>query len=84
MAFGRFFISNVRDHCPSVVYLLLYDFQPRTQPDLPARIAKGLPLTHYDRRLFYSEGEEGYITYPFADAETEARHQALPIKSSKL
>lgn len=37
-------------------------------PDLPARFAKNLPLNEWDAATFYSEGEKGYIDYPFAKA----------------
>jgi NADPH2 dehydrogenase len=37
------------------------------QPDLPARIAQGIPLTPYVRATFYTpETPVGYIDYPFA------------------
>merc|ERR1712070_451954 len=34
-------------------------------PDLPARIAKGAELTAPKPDLFYTDGPEGYIDYPF-------------------
>jgi 2,4-dienoyl-CoA reductase-like NADH-dependent reductase (Old Yellow Enzyme family) len=37
-------------------------------PDLPHRLAKGLPLTEDDRRTWYSQGPEGYTDYPEAGA----------------
>jgi N-ethylmaleimide reductase len=36
-------------------------------PDLPRRIALGLPLTHYDRATFYGGDQRGYIDYPFSN-----------------
>ncbi|KAF5647139.1 NADPH2 dehydrogenase [Fusarium sp. NRRL 52700] len=33
-------------------------------PDLPARIQNGWPLTKYDRSLFYTPDEHGYTDYP--------------------
>ncbi len=36
-------------------------------PDLPHRLANGVPLTPDDRKTWYSQGAEGYTTYPFAD-----------------
>lgn len=37
-------------------------------PDLVFRIKKGLALTHYNRKTFYTpEVAEGYIDYPFSD-----------------
>jgi N-ethylmaleimide reductase len=35
-------------------------------PDLPARIARGLPLNPYDRATFYTGGARGYTDYPFS------------------
>lgn len=37
-------------------------------PDLPHRLARGLSLTPDDRKTWYSQGPEGYINYPFANA----------------
>ncbi|KIX06270.1 uncharacterized protein Z518_04245 [Rhinocladiella mackenziei CBS 650.93] len=36
-------------------------------PDLPARLAEGLPLNHYDRSTFYGADppSKGYVDYPF-------------------
>ncbi|KAL7276769.1 hypothetical protein RUND412_000234 [Rhizina undulata] len=35
-----------------------------SNPDLPERLRKGLPLAPYDRNTFYTYGPEGYIDYP--------------------
>ena len=35
-------------------------------PDLPKRIALGLPLNPYDRTTFYGFDARGYTDYPFA------------------
>jgi len=40
-------------------------------PDLPARIAKGAELTAPKAELFYTDGPEGYIDYPFMDEAKE-------------
>ncbi|MEO1005289.1 MAG: alkene reductase, partial [Cyanobacteria bacterium J06638_38] len=37
-------------------------------PDLPKRFALGAELNQYDRSTFYTNGEAGYIDYPFLDA----------------
>ena len=37
-------------------------------PDLPHRFAHGLPLATDDYKTWYSQGAEGYITYPTAAA----------------
>jgi len=45
-------------------------------PDLVARVKKGIPFTPYDRALFYNaERPVGYIDYAFADKEAELHHQ---------
>ncbi|GAB4814384.1 hypothetical protein N2152v2_001430 [Parachlorella kessleri] len=36
-------------------------------PDLPKRFLLGAPLNAYDRSTFYSQGDEGYIDYPFLE-----------------
>jgi len=41
-----------------------------SNPDLPFRIEKGIPLNPYDPKTFYTKGPqavEGYTDYPFAD-----------------
>ncbi|TBU40495.1 NADH:flavin oxidoreductase/NADH oxidase [Dichomitus squalens] len=39
-----------------------------SNPDLPLRLLKNIPLTDWDRELFYVlESPHGYIDYPFAD-----------------
>jgi 2,4-dienoyl-CoA reductase-like NADH-dependent reductase (Old Yellow Enzyme family) len=35
-------------------------------PDLPRRFAESLPLNADDPKTWYSQGPEGYITYPAA------------------
>jgi 2,4-dienoyl-CoA reductase-like NADH-dependent reductase (Old Yellow Enzyme family) len=39
-------------------------------PDLPTRLAEGLPLNSYDRNTFYGADppSKGYVDYPFFDA----------------
>lgn len=40
-----------------------------SNPDLPERIRKNVPLTPYDRATFYSGGSKGYTDYPvYAEA----------------
>ena len=43
-------------------------------PDLPKRLAEGLPLNPYDRSTFYGADppEKGYTDYPFFDAKIGA------------
>ncbi|CAE6480663.1 unnamed protein product [Rhizoctonia solani] len=36
-------------------------------PDLPERLRNGIPLNHYDRDTFYTQGPKGYIDYPKAN-----------------
>ncbi|KAH7103563.1 NADPH dehydrogenase [Auriculariales sp. MPI-PUGE-AT-0066] len=39
-----------------------------SNPDLPARVLKGIPLAKYDRTTFYKrESPVGYTDYPFAE-----------------
>jgi N-ethylmaleimide reductase len=42
-----------------------------SNPDLPERLRRGLPLNRYDRSTFYGGDGRGYIDYP-AHAETSA------------
>ena len=35
-------------------------------PDLPRRLAEGLPLNPDDMKTWYSQGPDGYVDYPFA------------------
>ena len=37
-----------------------------SNPDLPARFARDLPLSDYDRATSYAQGAEGYTDYPAA------------------
>jgi N-ethylmaleimide reductase len=43
-----------------------------SNPDLPKRIALGLPLSAYDRDSFYTFGAEGYSDYPPAEIAVAA------------
>lgn len=43
-----------------------------SNPDLPARILHGWPLTAYDRKSFYAQDPRGYTDYPVYE-ETAAR-----------
>jgi N-ethylmaleimide reductase len=38
-----------------------------SNPDLPERIKRGLPLNDYDRDTFYTFDAHGYTDYPFYD-----------------
>ena len=40
-------------------------------PDLPKRLAHGLPLNSDDQPTWYSQGPEGYVDYPEASAAAE-------------
>ncbi|TCD64956.1 hypothetical protein EIP91_003414 [Steccherinum ochraceum] len=40
-----------------------------SNPDLPVRLEKDLPLTPYDRSLFYNPGPKGYIDYTSASEQ---------------
>jgi len=41
-------------------------------PDLPRRFAHDLALDPDDQKTWYSQGAEGYVTYPEAARETVA------------
>lgn len=36
-------------------------------PDLPKRLLHNVELNKYDRSTFYTQGDEGYLDYPFAE-----------------
>ena len=42
-------------------------FRLPSNPDLPERIRRGLPLNDYDRDTFYTFDAHGYSDYPFYD-----------------
>lgn len=46
-----------------------------SNPDLPFRIEKGLPVTKYDRDTFYkAKSPDGYVDYPFSkEWETQSK-----------
>lgn len=45
-----------------------------SNPDLPFRIQKGLPLNKYDRTTFYTPmSERGYLDYPFSREYLESK-----------
>ncbi len=39
-------------------------------PDLPKRLAEGLPLNAYDRTTFYGGNAKGYTDYPFFEEKS--------------
>jgi N-ethylmaleimide reductase len=43
-----------------------------SNPDLPERLRRGLPLNRYDRSTFYGGGARGYIDYPAAEVASAA------------
>jgi len=43
-----------------------------SNPDLPARLKNGYPLTPYNRATFYGGGEAGYTDYPVHDGLRQA------------
>jgi N-ethylmaleimide reductase len=43
-----------------------------SNPDLPERLRRGLPLNRYDRRTFYGGDAHGYTDYPAADLASAA------------
>jgi len=68
IAFGRYYTSNVR-FAPVIFRLLFCAESGLIQPDLPIRLEKNIPLTPYNREVFYmAESPVGYIDYLSADA----------------
>ncbi len=47
-----------------------------SNPDLPERLFKRLPITPYDRTTFYSAGPHGYTDYPTYKEQPKAEAQA--------
>lgn len=43
-----------------------------SNPDLPERLRRGLPLNRYDRSTFYGGDARGYIDYPAAEVASAA------------
>lgn len=43
-----------------------------SNPDLPKRLAEGLPLNAYDRSTFYGGNAKGYTDYPFFEEKSSA------------
>jgi N-ethylmaleimide reductase len=43
-----------------------------SNPDLPERLRRGLPLNRYDRTTFYGGDARGYVDYPAAEAASAA------------
>lgn len=52
-----------------VASLIAFGRHFTSNPDLPFRIERGLPLTPYDRNTFYSPGAEGYVDFRAYHAE---------------
>ena len=48
-----------------------------SNPDLPERLCRNLPLNEYDRDTFYGGTAIGYIDYPFYRESSEAPNLAL-------
>ncbi len=46
-------------------------------PDLPRRWREDAPLNKYQRETFYTQGNEGYIDYPFLDGVPESAMKFL-------
>ena len=43
-----------------------------SNPDLPERLRRGLPLIRYDRSTFYGGDARGYVDYPAAEVASAA------------
>ena len=55
-----------------------------SNPDLPNRIIKGLPLNVYDREKFYSSGPTGYVDYPNEDGTMGLKAKYPLIQQEKI
>lgn len=53
-------------------------------PDFVKRVALGAPLNKYDRATFYTQGEEGYIDYPFVEDTEWGKEHAAEIAALKF
>jgi hypothetical protein len=43
-----------------------------SNPDLPERLRRGLPLNRYDRTIFYGGDRRGHVDYPPAEVASAA------------
>ncbi|PRW44569.1 12-oxophytodienoic acid reductase [Chlorella sorokiniana] len=50
-------------------------------PDLPRRFRLGAPLNKYDRNTFYTQGEEGYLDYPYLEESEEGKAFLATVKA---
>ena len=48
------------------------DLTSGIQPDLPIRLEKDIPLTPYDREIFYTNDPKGYNEYGWAKESIQA------------
>eukprot|EP01062_Namystynia_karyoxenos_P008583 TRINITY_DN13020_c0_g2_i1.p1 TRINITY_DN13020_c0_g2~~TRINITY_DN13020_c0_g2_i1.p1 ORF type:complete len:445 (+),score=151.07 TRINITY_DN13020_c0_g2_i1:80-1336(+) len=55
-----------------------------SNPDLPARLRSGGPLTVYDRPTFYTYGSEGYTDYPDAVGSYGARGKYRTVSQAAI
>ncbi|RSL92926.1 hypothetical protein CEP52_013547 [Fusarium oligoseptatum] len=61
---GGFLPETALKHASETDDLVAFGRYFIPNPDLPARIENGWPLTKYDRSLFYTQNEVGYTDYP--------------------
>lgn len=52
--------------------LVAFGRQFISNPDLPARLRSGIPLSPYDRETFYGGDHRGYTDYAFSSGKTSA------------
>ncbi|KAF5026844.1 hypothetical protein F66182_1038 [Fusarium sp. NRRL 66182] len=60
---GGFTPESAIEHASETDDLVAFGRHFIPNPDLPARIKNGWPLTEYDRSSFYTPGEKGYSDY---------------------
>ncbi|KAF8521188.1 hypothetical protein BU17DRAFT_75464 [Hysterangium stoloniferum] len=56
-----------------------------SNPDLPVRLQKNLPLTPYNYATFYlKKSPVGYIDYPFAEEKVQAEQSEFVLEQARL
>ncbi|KAF8890831.1 hypothetical protein CPB84DRAFT_1784626 [Gymnopilus junonius] len=79
---GSFTMQSAVERAEATGDLIAFGRWYISNPDLPTRIEKNIPLTPFNRKTFYTpahvEGtEKGYIDYPFADSDIKAAEHSV-------
>lgn len=73
-------VEEYKDHDVAVVFGRYFI----SNPDLPFKVKKGIPLTPYNRETFYKVGSrEGYTDYPISKEFEAARIQGYSRATQK-